>query len=684
MKYLERAVLRAAVPLAVAAGLSLSPALAKAAPSNTNEPETDGIIITLDEQTSRSLQSNNADALSLLADTDVMRDLEAAGLSVEAASTSSDGTTQVTAEPTDSLSDAEALEAVQYVDGVEAVQYNFVYHLVDFIDGEGAADTATNNGTSLLAALSVNDPIAQISAPDTSRNPKVNQYWAYHTNLADAWADAASDHAVTVATLDSGCDLDHEDLRGNVLTDLAWDETSDTPLKNCAVQDSASNGHGTMVAGVIAAVANNGRGIAGASNNANVLPVKVVQNDGNITSADLCDAYDYLFETIDSGRCTTIRAVNMSLGAYGDVLGEDSALHSQVKKALDEYDILTVCSGGNSKGSTTPRTDPMYPSDLDEVISVTSLDTDGTNTYLSDYNMAKDISAPGERIYSTKPHDVYDEESGTSLAAPIVSGSIALLYASEPDATADDIREALYESADAIVDPDNDRSAVSGSHGALNTDAALDYLDDLVEPEPDPEPEPADLPFTDVFQGTWYYNSVAFVYKNGIMGGYTGTTLFGTEDPIYREQLAQLLYNYMGNGEIAPAAPQFDVNQNEYYHKAVNWAVSNGIMNGYTEADGSSIRFGVGDVLTREQLASVFANIARRAGDTADATKFNSMSDHIYTTAWARDNLIWAVDKGVINGVETDSGIRYLNPLGICKRCEAAAIVHNCIENGLL
>ena len=285
-----------------------------------------------------------------------------------------------------------------------------------------------------------------------------------------------------------------------------------------------------------------------------------------------------------------------------------------------------------------------------------------------------------KRSHAHKPHDVYDEESGTSLAAPIVSGSIALLYASEPDATADDIREALYESADAIVDPDNDRSAVSGSHGALNTDAALDYLDGLVEPEP----EPAGLPFTDVFQGAWYYNSVAFVYKNGIMGGYTGTTLFGTEDPIYREQLAQLLYNYMGNGEIAPAAPQFDVNQNEYYHEAVNWAVSNGIMNGYTEADGSSIRFGVGDVLTREQLASVFANLARKAGDTADATKFNSMPDHIYTTAWARDNLIWAVDKGVINGVETDSGIRYLNPLGICKRCEAAAIVHNCIEKGLL
>lgn len=676
--------LRAAMPLAVAAGLSLSPALAQAAPSNTNEPETDGIIITLDEQTSRSLQSNSADALSLLADTDVMRDLEAAGLSVEAASTSSDGTTQVTAEPTGSLSDAEALEAAQNVDGVETVQYNFVYHLVDFIDGEGAADTAANNDTSLLAALSVNDPIAQTSTPDTSRNPKANQYWAYHTSLTGAWADAASDHAVTVATLDSGCDLDHEDLQGNVLTDLAWDETSDTPLKNCAVQDSASNGHGTMVAGVIAAVANNGRGIAGASNNANVLPVKVVQNDGNITSADLCDAYDYLFETIDSGRCTTIRAVNMSLGAYGDVLGEDSALHSQVKKALDEYGILTVCSGGNSKGSTTPRTDPMYPSDLDEVISVTSLDTDGTNTYLSDYNMAKDISAPGERIYSTKPNDVYDEESGTSLAAPIVSGSIALLYASEPDATADDVREALCESADAIVDPDNDRSAVSGSRGALNTDAALDYLGNLVEPEPEPEPEPAGLPFTDVIEGAWYYSSITYVYEHGIMGGYTGTTLFGTENAITREQLAQLLYKHMGNGEIAPKAPQADVKQGEWYSEAVNWAVSKRIMNGYTGADGSSARFGVGDVLTREQLAAVIANISRTTDTPADESKFNSMPDHIFTSEWARSSVVWAVDAEIINGVETTSGIRYLNPLGICKRCEVAAIVTNCIEKGLI
>ena len=114
MNRIERALARAVAPLAIAAGLALFPSLALAGGRSAAEPEqqTAGIIITLDAQVSRQLDARDGagDALDLLADTDVMRDLEDAGVSVEDARTDTEGATLITAEPTGGMSDAEALE----------------------------------------------------------------------------------------------------------------------------------------------------------------------------------------------------------------------------------------------------------------------------------------------------------------------------------------------------------------------------------------------------------------------------------------------------------------------------------------------------------------------------------------------------------------------------------------------
>lgn len=675
MKHMNALFRAFAVPAALVAGLSLAPGMAIASPT---DGETAGILITLDEETSRALAAQAEGGIQLLSEEPVMGDLAQAGIEVTGSSVSHDGDVVLAADAGEGASDAEALEAARGIEGVAEVQYNFVYHLIDFVDDSLPDDGASaNNGINLQAALSVNDPIAQVS----SSLATPNQYWAYSAHLTDAWAKTSSDHTVTVAMLDSGAELDHEDLADNALLDLAWDETDDTLLKDCEIQDSASNRHGTMTAGVVAATANNALGIAGASYNANVLPIKVVQDDGSIESIDICDAYDYLFELIDANKCDNLRVINMSLGSYTS-LGEDSALHKQIKKALDDYEILTVCSGGN-KGISTPN----YPSDLEECVAVTSLNADGSHAEFSDYNSAKDISAPGARIFSTGANSGYTSENGTSLSAPMVSGTIALMYAACPDATPEDILEALYATADPIAGTSGDHTP-NGSHGALNAAEAVDYLVEHTgsdTPDDPDTPEEPSAPFTDVPSDAWFYSAVEFAYDNKIMHGYTGTTLFGPYNPVTRQDAACVLYNIYGNGEIAADCGLPDVKE-DYYTDAVNWAVAHKYINGYFDEElGETTSFGVDDLLTREQLACIIANVVDADTEAADTSAFLRLPDRNDTSSWARSNVIWAVDQGVINGVQQGDGLpRLLKPQHVANRCELAAIMKNCIEQGIL
>ena len=685
--------LRAAVPLAVAAGLAATPAFAQS--SQPKESETNGIIITLDASASLELQSRNADdGIGLLADSEIARDLAAAGIDIENAHTDSDDTVLLTAQPTDGQSDAQALADAQELEGVADVQYNYVYHLIESEEAPAPSANGAQGGISTLATLPVNDEFTARSSYRESRN----QYWAYNANLIDAWSDANDSSSVTVAVLDSGVLLDHEDLKDNVLADLAYDVVADEPLSEAEVQDCA--GHGTNVAGVIAARANNRIGLAGASLNAKILPVKVVRTeDAYIDSDYLISAYDYLFELMEADKLADLRVINMSVGGYGNT-ANDEAFHQRIKDMLYKHDVITVCAGGNKgtdKDKDTPGTDPIFPSDFEECVSVTALEPDGTNIVGFDYNDAKDISAPGNYIWSTyhtqgnTSTNEYRSQRGSSEASPIVAGTIALMCAAEPDATPEQIIEALYNTATPV---DNSSLEANGSHGALDADAALDYLQDHMaddpkpepepEPEPEPDPEPTPLPFTDVNPGDWYYDPISFVYENKIMKGYDGSTKFGPNDELRREQLAQLLYQYMGNGEVvAEAAPQLDVDQSQYYAAAVNWAVKYGIIGGYTEADGSSIRFGVGDVLTREQLAVVIARLSGQDIASADATKFNALPDNILTHSWARSSMVWAVDRGIISGRESN-GTRMLDPRGVCTRAEVAQIVTNCVKSDIL
>ena len=638
--------------------------------------DAEGILVTLDDGAVSLLSEDGDDALAAgLAD---------AGLAVADQMEDATGSTVVSASISDGKSVSDAVAAAQSVPGVASAQPNYVYDLVDDVPSADAAPAseselaAEDEGISALSAPTMpNDPYAQVS----NVNASYNQYWLYNAGIVNAWDLAKSNGAVTVATLDTGALGTHEDLNGAILRDVAWDSFNNKPLyANGGSGDTV--GHGTSVAGIIAAEANNAKGIAGGSYNAKIVPVKVWGDTASqqATTASVVAGYTYLLDQVKAGNIANLRIINMSLGSYGSSLN-DEALHTAIKTARDDYGIVTVCAGGNGNQKTgQPRTDHMYPADFDECVAVTALTEKGTNISWSDYNGAKDISAPGQRICSTSSASAssYARASGTSEAAPLTAGVFALLFAAFPDATVDEACEALYSTAKPVNDAENDRTrpdaagVVSGSHGAIDAGAAVEYLKNS---------RGSFMRFTDVSAGDWFYDAVRFVVARDIMHGIDNIDEFWPSVGTTRAMAATIIYNYLGNDEVVEPCDKDDVDQNAWYARSVNWCVKQGIMTGYD--DGSNL-FGVNDTLTREQMAKVMALASRADYESANRAKFDALPDNADTSTWARPFMIWATDAGIINGIDNPDGTKSLAPTGPIERCQAAQIMANALAGNIM
>lgn len=360
----------------------------------------------------------------------------------------------------------EAVARFECVEGVAYVQPNYVYKLAEY-DG-GQADDA--DGMSASNALESQSAEYATSSTITSDPRLSEQYYLASTRVRDAWDYSKASNKVTVAVVDSGCNLDHPDLQGNLLSSLAWDCISNKKLSETKASigyGGDSLGHGTMVSGVIAAKANNGAGIAGVSYDANVLPLRVF-GSGNMTNTSyIVNALGKIEEYIKGGYVSNLKVVNLGLGGCTD----DPTFHSWIKKLRSSYGITFVCSGGNGDESNNPITAPCYPSDYDDCVSVTSLTRLGAHSTWCDYNASKDISAPGEQILATSKEGGYAYTQGTSFSAPIMSGVAAMMVAAKPSATPQNIYDALRAGAGGIsgaVNPSNGSAGAVDAIGALN------------------------------------------------------------------------------------------------------------------------------------------------------------------------------------------------------------------------
>ncbi len=253
-----------------------------------------------------------------------------------------------------------------------------------------------------------------------------------------AWDIAHGDTSVVIAIVDSGTDWNHPDLRDNL-----WTNTGEIPGngvdddQNGYVDDvhgwdfygsdffgriqgdndptSALEPHGTHVAGISAAVTNNGIGIASLSYNVKYMPVKASSDDGESIVA----GYDGVMYAASNGA----DVINLSWGSL-----QRSSVGAEIIGFAVEMGVVVVASAGNEGSERV-----VYPAAYPEVIAVGSIDLDGRKSIFSNYGPSVDITAPGNVIYSTVLNDTYGLMGGTSMSAPVVSALAALRKSAHRD-----------------------------------------------------------------------------------------------------------------------------------------------------------------------------------------------------------------------------------------------------------
>ena len=307
-----------------------------------------------------------------------------------------------------------------------------------------------------------------------------------------AWDVTTASNAI-VAVVDTGVSYKHPDLAGNAWknpTDLVnnVDDDGDGFTDDVFGADFFSNdsdpdddgGHGTHVAGIIGAQGNNALGVTGVNWDVNIMSLKFLDENGEGNTADAANAIDY---AVDHGA----RVVNASWGGPSF----SQALYGAIRRA-GERGTLVVAAAGNDGVNTDSR--PDYPAafDLPNIIAVAATDRTDRLLDFSNYgSKSVDLAAPGDDITSTVPTLAdptgYAAFSGTSMAAPFVSGAAALYLSRYPTAGVDQIKAALLSTVDKL--PTLSGKTVTG--GRLNVARALGAASPSTRPRKDTTPPSA-------------------------------------------------------------------------------------------------------------------------------------------------------------------------------------------------
>ena len=304
-----------------------------------------------------------------------------------------------------------------------------------------------------------------------------------------AWDVTTATNAI-VAVVDTGVSYMHPDLIGNAwrnpgdppngLDDDSDDFTDDVFGADFFSNDSNPDddgGHGTHVAGIIGGQGNNAVGVSGVSWDVNVMSLKFLDENGEGNTADAANAIDF---AVAHGA----RIVNASWGGPSF----SQALYGAIRRAGERGSMVVAAAGNEGANSDA---NPDYPAafDLPNVVSVAATDRGDRLLDFSNYGAKSvDLAAPGDDIYSTVPTVTdpsgYASFSGTSMAAPFVSGAAALYLSRYPQASVDQIKAALLQSVDRL--PSLAGKTVTG--GRLNVARALGAASPSTRPGKDTTP----------------------------------------------------------------------------------------------------------------------------------------------------------------------------------------------------
>jgi hypothetical protein len=316
----------------------------------------------------------------------------------------------------------------------------------------------------------------RILYPQTDDPNFWRQYYLWTTKVTNGWnISTGSSLQSIIAVVDGGMDYNHEDLVGRRLG--GWDHGDDDsdPMDDLPSSgEDAWGDHGTAVCGVIGALVNNQKGIAGIDWSCRIIPEKYVKQDYAWYETLLdplgmeSDAADAINHAVASGA----KVINISSGGYHDDwwrnIITDSPLMSACYNAFQQG-VLLVGAAGNENTS-----EPLFPAAYPFAVAVGAVDQYEIREDYSNYGNWLDLVAPGELIYTTLRYNQYGYREKTSFSAPIVSGIAGLLKAKNPNLTNEDIQNLLQATAIDKGDPGWDQYY---GYGIVNADSALKILD---------------------------------------------------------------------------------------------------------------------------------------------------------------------------------------------------------------
>jgi subtilisin family serine protease len=370
--------------------------------------------------------------------------------------------------PTAAPAERAAAHALAGVSQSEALPLSdaFVVSTLPGIDAAGALAKLSAH-----PAVAYAEPDAKIKRHAVPNDQHFPQQWGLSLiGSPAAWDVTTGGAQVTVAVIDSGIDLQHPDLKPNLWTnsgERAGNNRDDD--RNGYVDDvhgydwtqhegspQDEDGHGSHSSGIVAAQGNDGVGTTGVAWKARLMALRVLTANGDGDVSDAIKAYGY---ALRNGA----RFINVSWGG-------DRFTRAERDMIADMPNVLVVASAGNTSESNDAT--PEYPCnhDLANIICVAASDRDDSLADFSNFGTGNvDLAAPGVEIASTITRGEYSYESGTSMAAPHVTGAAALLLARAGNASSLDIRRALLET----VEPKPDMQGKVATGGRLNVANAV-------------------------------------------------------------------------------------------------------------------------------------------------------------------------------------------------------------------
>ena len=489
------------------------------------------------------------------------------------------------------------------------------------------------------------EPNYRIDPLGTPNDPKFYRQWDMKMiNAPLLWQTDISAEGVRVAILDTGIVWNHEDLNyANVLEGFNY------ITNTTAVRDN--KGHGTAVAGIIAATRNNGLGMAGLVCEVTIIPLQVMDVDAGTLSM----AIRAINDAVDIHDADVI---NMSFSVRG--AQRSLALENAVDFAAAQGVIL-VAAVGNDGNEVV-----HYPAGYDNVIGVGAVDRTGTKADFSQRNESVFVTAPGCAVLSLgyAGPESYRYWDGTSFAAPFVTAMAAAAKGVRPDMTQGEFAEILAGSArDAGVSGYD----IKYGHGIIDLARFVAAFPEVKQPHG----------FLDI-DGHWAEAGILRAVDLGLVTGMTATT-FEPDLEMSRAMIVTILGRlYRETGGNIPARNDtfVDTQRDSWYSPYVAWAAENGIVMGV-----GGNRFAPEVPVTRQEAAVILYRFAEYIGRdvSTGGANLQGFIDAHRVADWARPGMLWGVDKGLITGISSGGGMM-LNPEGIFTRAEAAVLLGRFID----